>query len=344
MEDSVLITFVQRKLPQIKQLHNGQGNVIRKLLQGEACLAVIPTGGGKSLLWLLFTSIAASRGSFTKPLCIVLIPYKSLILNHIEASSPWFSKHEIVTSEDEMQTVHGNINQAYVVYTTPEKYVRNAGFRDLLNTQRSRVQLVVYDEVHLLQEHSKFRPDMVQCVSDLFRDFPNINRLALTATQELSQTQSLLEVAHLPQDTHNGRCSVNRSNCHIEIVPLKDVKKKTKETKFEHDSADMFQRFNKAHRPQTIIFVTSKREAENLSKALQEMCTQETRIQAHEITFFHADLSQQERKDRMKGFLEKVIIVVVATSAFGTGASEGVAMGERGRHCTGLRAAGRFAS
>jgi RecQ family ATP-dependent DNA helicase len=319
MEDSVLISFVQRKLPEIKQLHNGQGNVIRKLLQGESCLAVIPTGGGKSLLWLLFTSIVASRGSFIKPLCIVLVPYKSLILNHIEASRPWFSKNEIVTSEDDMQTIHSNIHQACVVYTTPEKYVRNSVFKDLLKTQHARVQLVVYDEVHLLQEHSKFRPDMVQCVSDLSRDFSNINRLALTATQEISQTQSLLEVAHMPHDTHIERCSCNRSNCHIEIVPLKDLKMKTKETKFEHDSADMFQRFNKPHRPQTIIFVTSKREAENLANVLQQMCTQETTIQADEITFFHADLDKQERIDRMRGFLEKAITVVVATSAFGTG-------------------------
>jgi superfamily II DNA helicase RecQ len=160
---------------------------------------------------------------------------------------------------------------------------------------------------------------MVQCVSDLSRDFSNINRLALTATQEISQTQSLLEVAHMPHDTHIERCSCNRSNCHIEIVPLKDLKMKTKETKFEHDSADMFQRFDKPHRPQTIIFVTSKREAENLANVLQQMCTQETTIQADEITFFHADLDKQERKDRMRGFLEKAITVVVATSAFGTG-------------------------
>ena len=125
MDDSGLIAFVQQKLPHIKQLHNGQGNVVRKLIQNESCLAVIPTGGGKSLLWLLFTSIAASRGSSTKPLCIVLVPYKSLILNHIEASKPWFSPHEIVTSEDEGKSFQENTNHACVVYMTPEKYVRS---------------------------------------------------------------------------------------------------------------------------------------------------------------------------------------------------------------------------
>ncbi len=45
-----------------------------------------------------------------------------------------------------------------------------------------------------------------------------------------------------------------------------DLKSKTKETKFQHDSCDMFKRFNNPDRPQTIFFVISKKEAENLCK------------------------------------------------------------------------------
>jgi len=110
--------------------------------------------------------------------------------------------------------------------------VRSPAFKHALNNQRGRVQLLVYDEVHLLQEQNKFRPDMVQCVDDLARDFPSTIRLALTATQEISQTRSLLQIAHMPSSTHIERCSCNRRNCHIEIVAMKDVKTKTKETKF----------------------------------------------------------------------------------------------------------------
>ena len=151
MDDAALVAFVQQKQPEIRQLHNGQGNVIRMLNAGESCLAVIPTGGGKSLLWLLYTAIASSKSSSDRPLCVVLVPYKALILNHIEASKPWFQEHEIVSSEDTEQVVSHRIDRAFVVYTTPEKYVRSTAFKRLIDNQRSRIQLIVYDEVHLLR-------------------------------------------------------------------------------------------------------------------------------------------------------------------------------------------------
>ncbi len=319
MDDTSLLEFVKQKLPSITELHNGQGDVMRKLLNGISCLAVIPTGGGKSLLWLLFISIAATKRAGSRPLCIVLVPYKSLILNHKEATKQWFLDSEVVTSEDDDSYITENIDRASVVYMTPEKYMRSAKFRSAITNQCSRTYLVVYDEVHLLQEQNKFRPDMIECVQFMARDFTSPIRLALTATSEVSQVHTLLQLACMPSNTSITRCSCNRSNCHIEIVPMLDSKTKSKETKFEHDSRDMFHRFNQVHRPQTIIFVTSKREAENLCNCLQVMCTENTAVHAHEISFFHAEVDKSARADRMKGFLHKAITVMVATTAFGTG-------------------------
>ncbi len=306
-------------MPAITQLHNGQGHVMRKLLGGSSCLAVIPTGGGKSLLWLLFTTIAATRGSALKPLCVVVVPYKSLILNHKEASKPWFQDCEVVTSEDQEQIVRDNINQASVVYMTPEKYVKSTSFRNFINSQRSRVQLVVYDEVHLLQESSTFRPDMTECVQTLAKEFPDTIRLALTATSEVAQVPALLQSASMPSNTCVTRLSCDRSNCHIQIVPLLDSKTKSKETKFDQDALDMFRRFNVPELPQTIIFVISKKEAVNLCNHLQSLCGPSSTVQADQISFFHADLDSSERSDRMRGFGSRALIVMVSTTAFGTG-------------------------
>jgi superfamily II DNA helicase RecQ len=112
MDDSALVAFVQQKIPGISELHNGQGDVMRRLLDGTSSLAIIPTGGGKSLLWLLYISIAATKHPGFKPLCIVLVPYKSLILNHIEATKPWFPEADIVTSEDVDARISANIDRA----------------------------------------------------------------------------------------------------------------------------------------------------------------------------------------------------------------------------------------
>jgi superfamily II DNA helicase RecQ len=123
----------------------------------------------------------------------------------------------------------------------------------------------------------------------------------------------------MPTNTNITRCSCDRSNCHIEIVPMLDTNAKNKETKFDIDSRNMFQRFNQPDRPQTIIFVISKREAVNLCNALQSLCDPTTHVQAQDIAFFHADLDKGERTDRMKGFGTKALTVIVATTAFGTG-------------------------
>jgi superfamily II DNA helicase RecQ len=69
MNDASLVAFVKQKIPSITELHNGQGDVMRTLLDGTSSLAVISTGGGKSLLWLLFISIAATKEPGFKPLC-----------------------------------------------------------------------------------------------------------------------------------------------------------------------------------------------------------------------------------------------------------------------------------
>jgi superfamily II DNA helicase RecQ len=150
-------------------------------------------------------------------------------------------------------------------------------------------------------------------------EFPSTIRLALTATQEFFQTQSLLAVAQMPQNTSIERCSCNSNNCRIEIVAVRDLKNKQKGTQFQYDSLDMFQRFNRAEHPQATIFVISKREAANLCNALQSLCIASTQISANEITFFHADLDTQARKDRMHAFKAKAMLVIVATTSFGTG-------------------------
>jgi len=123
----------------------------------------------------------------------------------------------------------------------------------------------------------------------------------------------------MPSNTSITRCSCNRSNCHIEIVPMLDTKSKNKETKFDIDSRNMFQRFNQPDHPQAIIFVISKREAENLCNALQSLCNAITQVQAEDISFYHADLDKAARSDRMRGFQTRAITVIVATTAFGTG-------------------------
>jgi superfamily II DNA helicase RecQ len=127
MNDSELLGFCQQKL-QTDALRPGQGEVIRTLQRKKSCLAIMPTGGGKSLLWLLSTCIhnrqfrLSISGEGLKPLTLVLVPYKALIMSHLRDTQTWLC---CLSSENEMSQILTNIENCNLIYSTPEKIVNN---------------------------------------------------------------------------------------------------------------------------------------------------------------------------------------------------------------------------
>ena len=104
MDDDDLLAACQQKMETLA-LRPGQGDVIRHLQRNEPCLAIMPTGGGKSLLWLLTTHIHNLKftpESGQKPLTLVIVPYKALVLSHLRESASWFP---CLSSENEMSHV-----------------------------------------------------------------------------------------------------------------------------------------------------------------------------------------------------------------------------------------------
>jgi hypothetical protein len=97
-----------------------------------------------------------------------------------------------------------------------------------------------------------------------------------------------------------------------------DKKDNHRLTKFTHDHISIFQLVNTASKPQAIVFVCSKKEAENLAFHLQSLCLS-THLQAHEIVYFHAELLFVKKQEIVAGFASRTIRVVVSTSAFGAG-------------------------
>jgi ATP-dependent DNA helicase RecQ len=212
MDDSELLSACQQKM-KIESLRPGQGDVIRTLQTKKPCLAVMPTGGGKTLLWLLSTHILNTQlveGRGQRPLTLVVVPYKALILSHLQESLSWFS---CLSSENNPSELQSNINTCSVVYFTPEKLVKNIAFQEILVQNASRVQIIAIDEVHLLLEHQRFRPDIGLCINILHSRIPNAVRLAVTATSRICDSGLLLEAAKMCRTTKIVRCRLDRSNC-----------------------------------------------------------------------------------------------------------------------------------
>jgi len=324
MDDEELLAACQQKMA-TDALRPGQGDIVRHLQRNDPCLAIMPTGGGKSLLWLLTTHIHNLQFrpvSGQKPLTLVVVPYKALVMSHLHESAPWFL---CLSSENDMCDISSEIHDCSVIYSTPEKIVKNMAFQQMLIQMATRIRIIAIDEVHLLLEQACFRPNLLACIDILHRNIPHAVRLAVTATSRIADSGRLLAAAQMPSDSHIVRCSLDRSNCFISIAPQLDKKDKHKLTKFTHDHVSIFQLINKPLKPQAIVFVCSKKEAENLALQLQSLCAcSSSHLQASEIVYFHADLSIDAKQKLMKGFSQGSIRVVVATTAFGTGVNYGL--------------------
>jgi hypothetical protein len=198
------------------------------------------------------------------------------------------------------------------------KIVKNIAFQQLLVLNAIRIRIIAIDEAHLLLEHAGFRPDLCACIELLHRHVPRAVRLAVTSTSKISDSRLLLEAAKMPSDSQIVRCSFDRSNCFISIAPQMDKKDNHKLTKFTNDHISIFKLVNTASKPQAVVFVCSKKEAENLALHLQNLCSS-THLQAHEIVYFHSELLFAKKQEIMSGFASRSIHVVVSTSAFGAG-------------------------
>jgi ATP-dependent DNA helicase RecQ len=317
MDDEELLAACCQKM-QTQALRPGQGDVIRSLLKSCPCLAVMPTGGGKTLLWLLTTHIWNNQhreGVEMRPLTLVIVPYKALVISHVQDSTSWFP---CLSSENSPQEMQRGIKDCSVIYTTPEKFIRNPAFQEIIVANASRIRLIAVDEAHLLREQARFRPDLQTCIECMRAKFPSAVRLAVTATSRLCDTANLVHAAGMPSHVTIVRCSIDRSNCFISIAPILDTKDKSRLTKFSSDHKSMFALMNAPSKPRSIIFVCSKSEAENLAQQLQNLCSESTHLKCEEICFFHADIDPLKKMDIMSRFADE-LRVVVATTAFGTG-------------------------
>ena len=161
-------------------------------------------------------------GASQKPLTLVVVPYRALVLSHLHESASWFP---CLSSEHDMSEITAEIHACSVIYSTPEKIVKNITFQQLLIHSANRIHIVAVDEAHLLLEQACFRPDLIACIGILHKYIPRAVRLAVTATSRIADSKLLLQAALMPSDSHIVRCSLDRSNCLISIAPQLDKKR-----------------------------------------------------------------------------------------------------------------------
>src|SRR5438552_5195035 len=270
-----------------------QEEIIRDSMAGRDVLALLPTGGGKSLCFQLTALIQPG-------LTVVVSPLIALMKDQVDALQasgvPATFLNSSLTPGESRGLLRGLHNGQYrLLYAAPERLMLSGFLSDL---QKWKVNLLAIDEAHCISEWGHdFRPEYRQ-LAELRTLFPRVPMMALTATATERVRADIVKQLKLREP----RCyvaSFNRPNLTYRVVP--------KTAPYEQLLAFIRSRPDDSG----IVYCASRKSTESLARNLSE-----DGISAKP---YHAGLTSSERTKHQEAFLRDDVRVVTATIAFGMG-------------------------
>lgn len=270
-----------------------QQEVIENVLSRRDTLAVMPTGGGKSLCYqipsLLFEGLT-----------VVVSPLISLMKDQVEQLRAFGVPSLFLNSSLSPQEYQENMDyvrrgEVKLLYVAPETLLAP---RILSLLDSIQVDCLTIDEAHCISEWGHdFRPEYRQLV-EVRKRYPNAVCLALTATATSRVRQDIRSTLKFTT-TNEFVASFNRDNLYIEVARKRDAYAQTLE---------LLERYKDQS---GIVYCFSRRQVDELSAYLLS--------RGYSVRPYHAGLEDAERKRNQEAFIRDDAQIIVATIAFGMG-------------------------
>ncbi len=270
-----------------------QREVIENVLAGRDTLAIMPTGGGKSLCYQIPALLLDG-------LTLVVSPLIALMKDQVEQlranGVPAVYLNSSLSPESYRENMEW-VRDGFVklLYLAPETLLTPRIFELLSGLKLS---LLTIDEAHCISEWGHdFRPEYRQLVSVRQR-YPEAVCLALTATATPRVRSDIKNSLNFSQ-SNEFVASFNRGNLYLEVVPKTDPITQTTQ-------------FLKRFKDQSgIIYCFSRRQVDELSAYLTS--------KGFSVRPYHAGLEDAERRANQEAFIRDDVQIIVATIAFGMG-------------------------
>jgi len=277
-----------------ESFRGAQAEVIDTLVAGGDALVLMPTGGGKSLCYQIPALVRPGTGVVVSPL-IALMQDQVDALSALGVRAGFLNSTQDPVERDRVERafLDGELD---LLYLAPER-LRVPSTMDLLD--QGRIALFAIDEAHCVSQWGHdFRPDYLQ-LSVLHDRWPDVPRIALTATATAATHAEITTRLHL-EDARHVVASFDRPNIRYRIAPK------------ENPRAQLLDLIRTEHPGDAgIVYCLSRASVEQTAIYLTE----------HGVPTlpYHAGLDRRVRSTNQSRFLREDGLVMVATIAFGMG-------------------------
>jgi len=279
-----------------------QQAIVDHVVGGGDALVLMPTGGGKSLCYQI---PAIARQNAGHGVTVVISPLIALMHDQVGALHEAGVSAAFLNStqtQEESSALEKQLlrNELTLLYAAPER-INTPRMKGLLGSlhERGLLSLFAIDEAHCVSQWGHdFRPEY-RSLSLLHENFPDVPRIALTATADALTRQDMIERLKL-EDAREFVSSFDRPNIRYTIVEKTDA------------TRQLLRFIESEHAGEAgIVYCQSRKRVEEVAGMLEDA--------GIKAMAYHAGLDSSLRQQRQDRFLREEGMVMVATIAFGMG-------------------------
>ncbi|MDU1315596.1 DNA helicase RecQ [Anaerococcus hydrogenalis] len=272
----------------------GQDELIKNILEGKDVLGVLPTGGGKSICYQL-------PALMIDGICLVISPLISLMKDQVDSLTENGIDAAFINSSQDIEAYTKTLreiknNKIKILYISPER-LENEFFINFI--KNLNISFIAVDEAHCISQWGHdFRPSykIIPQIYDLFDK--KIQIAAFTATATSSVREDIIKNLSL-NNPFVKVTGFDRENLLFEVRKPKDKLSYIRD--YLKDKKDL----------SGIIYASTRKRVETCYKYLKKL--------SYDVTYYHAGLSDKEKKKNQEDFIYDRKNIIVATNAFGMG-------------------------